>query len=112
MSWAITAVAASEAASVTAAIAAATATIAGALAGRDGDTRLGLAEAVGGSFAPFGELFVDDVFFGVGLVEVFVVFFGVIEIADSGIVDGILFFEVVLIEVFFVGPSPVPEPVM
>ncbi len=37
----------------------------------DGGARLGLVEAVGGGFGAFGELFVDDVLFGVGLVEVF-----------------------------------------
>ena len=50
-------------------------------------------------FAAFGELFVDDVLFGVGLVEIFVVLFGfieIVEIVEGGIVDGVLFFEVVL----------------
>ncbi len=89
------------AASVTTAIAASTATIAAAvaIACGDGGAGLSLVEAVGGDFAAFGELFVDDVLFGVRLVEILVLigFIDTGEIIDGGVVDAVLFLEVVLI---------------
>jgi len=51
-------------------------------------------------FAILGEVLVQNVFFGIGLVEVFVVlvlFIGLIEFVVDGIVEGVLFFEIVLL---------------
>jgi hypothetical protein len=50
---------------------------------------------------------VDDIFFGIGLVEVFLVILvvgvvEVVEVVDGGIVKGVLFFEV-LVKVLLVG---------
>jgi hypothetical protein len=62
--------------------------------------------AIGGRFDALAEVFVNNIFFGVGLVELFffdVFFVGVLEFADGELVDGILLFEVV-IEIFFVRP--------
>jgi hypothetical protein len=97
----ISAITTAKAASVTTAVAAATATIvvAVAVARRGSGAGLSLVEAVGGDFAAFGELFVEDVLFGIGFVEIFVVFgvgfIEVLEIIESGVVDAVLFFEVV-----------------
>jgi hypothetical protein len=108
MAGTISAVTAAKAASVTTAIAAATATIAAAvaIARWDNGACLGLVEAIRGrGFAAFGELFVEHVLFGVGLVELLLLFlFGFFEIAEvfeGGVEDGVLFFEVVLF-LFFV----------
>jgi hypothetical protein len=65
-----------------------------------------LIEAVGGcNLITFGELFVDDVFFGVALVEIFVFFVGVNEIIAEGIVNCIFLFEVVFLLVDIAGAS-------
>ena len=78
-----------------------------AIARGNGSAGLCLVEAVGGrGFAAFGELFVEDVLFGVGLVEIFLFLFllgflEIVEVFESGVEEGVLFFEVVLY-LFFV----------
>src|SRR5205807_1430738 len=91
MAWAISPVTAAEAASVTTSIAASTASIAAAVAIACGTAkpRLGLVEAVAGrGFSTFRELLVQDILFGVRLIELFV--FGLLNSAEmfkGGIVD-------------------------
>jgi len=95
---AIAAITSAEAASVTTAIAAATATIVAAIAaGRRSGCTCCVVEA-GRSFAAFGELLVDNVLFSIGFVEVFLIVFFLVrgKIVESGIVEGVLFFEVLL----------------
>jgi hypothetical protein len=97
------------AASVTTAITAPTPTIAAAVAAGCGSRSAGLSlvETVGRSFAAFGELFVEDVLFGVGLVEIFLMVFvfgfGFVEIVEAivdGIVNAVFFFEVLFLFFF------------
>ena len=100
-----TAITAAKAAPVTSAIAAATATIALAvpIARRKDNAAFCLIDADGLGFAAFGELFVNDVFFSVGLIKIFVLvlFIGSSRSPIVGIVDAVLFFKIVLVEVLF-----------